>query len=86
MVASTDTGIERYNAAKESTNLSTKTIAALLSDYPFIEDFFAENRLTELHILDNTQQTFGAFLQDLSEDQCEEYALDREALSYSFCE
>ena len=86
MVASTDTGIERYNAAKESTNLSTKTIAALLSDYPFIEDFFAENRLTELHILDNTQQTFGAFLQDLSEDQCEEYAMDREALSYSFCE
>ena len=86
MTAYTDTGLVTHHAAGEAVNLSKETIETLLAEYPFIEDFFAENRLTELHISDNTQLTFDAFLQSLSEEQCEEYAIDREALSYSFFE
>ncbi|MFC1239955.1 ATP-binding cassette domain-containing protein [Treponema vincentii] len=86
MTAYTDTGLVTHHAAGEAANLSKETIETLLAEYPFIEDFFAENRLTELHISDNTQLTFDAFLQSLSGEQCEEYAIDREALSHSFFE
>ncbi|UTC46693.1 ATP-binding cassette domain-containing protein [Treponema vincentii] len=86
MTAYTDTGLVTHHAAGEAANLSKETIETLLAEYSFIEDFFAENRLTELHISDNTQLTFDAFLQSLSEEQCEEYAIDREALSHSFFE
>ena len=81
-----DTGFETHGAAEKKRELSKKTIETLLAEYPFIEDFFAENRLTELHILDNTHRTFDSFLKSLSEEQCEDYALDRETLSYSFFE
>ena len=86
MTAYTDTGLVTHHAAGEAANLSKETIETLLAEYSFIEDFFAENRLTELHISDNTQLTFDAFLQSLSGEQCEEYAIDREALSHSFFE
>lgn len=56
-----DTGFEIHGAAEKRMELSKKTIETLLAEYPFIEDFFAENRLTELHILDNTQRTFDFF-------------------------
>ena len=78
---SADTAFEMHGAAEKKAALSKKTIETLLAEYPFIEDFFTENRLTELRILDNTQRTFKAFLQDLSEEQCEECALDRETLA-----
>lgn len=84
MVADTD--FEMHGTAEKEIELSKKTIAELLSEYPFIEDFFAENRLTELRILEDTQRTFDAFLQGLSEAQCEDYALDREVLSHAFFE
>ena len=72
-----DTGFEMHGTAEKRIELSKKTIETLLAEYPFIEDFFAENRLTELYILNNTQRTFDSFLQSLSETQCEDYALDR---------
>ena len=53
-----DTGFEIHSTAEKRMELSKKTIETLLAEYPFIEDFFAENRLTELHILNNTQRTF----------------------------
>ena len=81
-----DTDFEIHGTAEKRTELSKKTIETLLAEYPFIEDFFAENRLTELHILDNAQRTFDSFLQSLSEEQCEDYALDKEALSHAFFE
>ncbi|QSH93272.1 ABC transporter ATP-binding protein [Treponema medium] len=81
-----DTDFEPNGAVEKKRELSKKTIATLLTEYPFIEDFFAENRLTELHILDNTHRTFASFLQSLSEEQCEESTLDKEALSHSFFE
>lgn len=37
-----------FTAQPEIQALSKKTIGALLSEYPFIEEFFTENRLTEL--------------------------------------
>ena len=81
-----DTGFEIHDTAEKRMELSKKTIETLLAEYPFIEDFFAENRLTELYILDNPQRTFDSFLQNLSEEQCEDYALDKEALSHAFFE
>lgn len=60
--------------------LSEKSIQELFTEYPFIEDFFKENGLQELHIFDNTQRTFGEFLYSLSDEQCEQQALDRQAL------
>ena len=43
-----DTDFEIHGTAEKRTELSKKTIETLLAEYPFIEDFFAENRLTEL--------------------------------------
>lgn len=65
-------------------NLIHKTIETLIVEYPFIEDFFTENRLLELHIMDHKNLTFDAFLQTVSEDQYEERALDKETLSHAF--
>lgn len=81
-----NTGFEMHGAAEKRIELSKKTIETLLAEYPFIEDFFVENQLTELHILDNPHCTFDAFLANLSEEQCEEHALDRDALSHAFFE
>ena len=81
-----DTAFEMHGAVEKKAALSKKTLGTLLAEYPFIEDFFTENRLTELHILDNTQRTFDAFLQGLSEEQCEECALDRETLASALFE
>ena len=61
MTAYTDTGLVTHHAAGEAANLSKETIETLLAEYSFIEDFFAENRLTELHISDNTQLTLTHF-------------------------
>ena len=71
---------------ERNADIAHKTIETLLQEYPFIEDFFTENRLTELHILDQKQLTFEAFLRNIPQDQCEEYALDPEVLTYSFFE
>ena len=50
----------------EVKKLSEKSIQDILSEYPFIEDFINENRLIEIGILKNKEQTLKDFLQSLS--------------------
>lgn len=75
-----------FTAQPEIQALSKKTIGALLSEYPFIEEFFTENRLTELTDSENRQRTFPHYLRELSEGLCEERAIDKAALCRSFFE
>lgn len=82
----THTGFKENTTEDEILKLANETIDSLLSEYPFIEDFFIENRLIELHILDNRRCTFKEFLQGLSAEQCEEKALDTESIFRSFFE
>ena len=62
----------------EVKKLSEKSIQDILSEYPFIEDFINENRLIEIGILKNKEQTLKDFLQSLSDEVCEEEAINRE--------
>lgn len=70
----------------EVKKLSEKSIQDILSEYPFIEDFIKENRLIEIGILKNKEQTLKDFLQSLSDEVCEEEAINREELYSAFFE
>lgn len=57
--------------------MKKKTIAELLRQYPFIKEFFQQNRLS-VQGFENLD--FADYLQELSEDEIEEKAIDTEKL------
>lgn len=66
--------------------LTQKTIAEILKTYPFAEEFFKENHLSELNILLNKDKTLAEFLSSISEDIAENCALNKQELYDSFFE
>ncbi len=58
--------------------MKRQTIGTLLEEYPFIEDFFHQNRLD---IEGQENFTFAEFLEGMSEEELEEKAIDAENLS-----
>ena len=84
MNENTQNGFALKNADEESRALSEKTIAALLAEYPFVEDFFVQNRLNELGIFEHKNLTFADFLASISEERSEEEALHKQELYDSF--
>lgn len=84
MNAENNTELSEHNG--EIRQLAQKTIAELLREYPFIEDFFAENGLNDLKITDKKDGTFKEFLDSVSEETAEDTALNKEELYGSFFE
>ena len=72
--------------SEEAEILTQKTISELLDEFPFIEDFFAENRLSDFGISNNREKTFAEFLAGLSEEAAEEAALNLQELYDSLFE
>lgn len=72
--------------SEEAKILTQKTISELLAEFPFIEDFFAENRLSDFGISNNREKTFAEFLAGLSEEAAEEAALNLQELYDSLFE
>lgn len=72
--------------SEEAKILTQKTISELLDEFPFIEDFFAENRLSDFGISNNREKTFAEFLAGLSEEAAEEAALNLQELYDSLFE
>ena len=72
--------------SEEAEILTQKTISELLDEFPFIEDFFAENRLSDFGISNNLEKTFAEFLAGLSEEAAEEAALNLQELYDSLFE
>ena len=72
--------------SEEAEILTQKTISELLAEFPFIEDFFAENRLSDFGISNNREKTFAEFLAGLSEEAAEEAALNLQELYDSLFE
>ncbi len=57
--------------------MKQKSIAELLQLYPFLEEFFVQNRL---EIAGSLNKTVPEFLAEMGAEQAEELAIDREAL------
>ena len=72
--------------SEEAEILTQKTISELLAEFPFIEDFFAENRLSDFGISNNREKTFAEFLASISEEAAEEAALNLQELYDSLFE
>ena len=72
--------------SEEAEILTQKTISELLAEFPFIEDFFAENRLSDFGISNNREKTFAEFLTSISEEAAEEAALNLQELYDSLFE
>ena len=72
--------------SEEAKILTQKTISELLDEFPFIEDFFAANRLSDFGISNNREKTFAEFLAGLSEEAAEEAALNLQELYDSLFE
>ncbi len=65
-----------------SVEIEKYSIAELLDKYSFIEDFFIENNLDKVKIFEpkNKAKSFPVFLDELSEDESEDFALNKEEL------
>jgi ABC transporter, ATP-binding protein len=72
--------------SEEAEILTQKAISELLAEFPFIEDFFAENRLSDFGISNNREKTFAEFLASISEEAAEEAALNLQELYDSLFE
>lgn len=72
--------------SEEAEILTQKTISELLAEFPFIEDFFAENRLSDFGISNNREKTFAEFLTSIPEEAAEEAALNLQELYDSLFE
>ncbi len=64
--------------------LAEQSIDELLTNYPFIEDFFTENRLHDLGVFDKTDLTFAGFLDSIHPQAAEDAALDKAEMYNSF--
>ena len=58
--------------------MNHKTIAELMTCYPFVQDFFEQN---QLDVRGQEEKTFVEYLSNLEEQQLEDQAIDREAMA-----
>ncbi|WP_024467242.1 ATP-binding cassette domain-containing protein [Treponema pedis] len=72
--------------SEDNKTLAQKSIGEILKEYPFVEDFFNENRLNGLKIYENLEKTFERFLLSVPEEELEENAINRQVLYDSFFE
>ena len=58
--------------------MHNKTIAEIIERYPFVEGYFQENKLG---IKGHENKTFGEFLDSFTEEEIENFAIDKEGLA-----
>lgn len=57
--------------------MNNRTIGELLEKYPFLEEFFNEN---QLDMIGHKEETFKEYLDSFSEEDVEDFAIDKEGL------